>query len=71
MYAIRSYYDDGKGFDSDKALHPRDVQRTPWGLLGIQERVALVGGVCFIISEPGDGTTIHATVPIINKGEIE
>ncbi len=63
--------DDGKGFDPDKALHPRDVQRTPWGLLGIQERVALVGGVCFIISEPGDGTTIHATVPIINKGEIE
>ncbi|MFN2224410.1 MAG: sensor histidine kinase, partial [Candidatus Promineifilaceae bacterium] len=56
--------DDGQGFDPEQALSPSGGQeRTAWGLLGIQERVAIVGGVCFIISEPGKGTIIHATVP--------
>jgi signal transduction histidine kinase len=34
----------------------------------MQERVGLAGGVCFIMSDPGLGTTIHVTVPI-NKRE--
>ncbi len=56
--------DDGQGFDKSQILSPAGgQQRTAWGLLGIQERVAIVGGACFIISEPGKGTIIHATVP--------
>ena len=55
--------DDGIGFDPRETLNP-DSQRTAWGLLGIQERVALVDGVCFIMSKPGQGTVIHVTVPV-------
>jgi signal transduction histidine kinase len=61
--------DDGCGFKPDAVLKPDDHQRTAWGLLGIQERVALVGGVCFIISRPGSGTTIHVTVPLMSEIE--
>jgi signal transduction histidine kinase len=55
--------DDGIGFDPRETLR-RDSQRPAWGLLGIQERVALVDGVCFIMSKPGEGTAIHVTVPV-------
>ena len=65
--------DNGQGFDTAVALQPGDQDRTAWGLLGIQERVAIAGGVCFILSEPGQGTTIHATIPIscreVNNGQ--
>jgi signal transduction histidine kinase len=60
--------DDGQGFDAPRVLSPvGDEERTAWGLIGIQERVAIVGGVCFIISEPGRGTMIHASVPVSYK----
>lgn len=56
--------DDGQGFDTSQILSPVSGQeRKAWGLLGIQERVAIVGGACFIISKPGKGTIVHATVP--------
>lgn len=61
--------DDGQGFNPEEALHPMEHSRTAWGLLGIQERVALAGGICFILSEPGAGTTIHATVPLLTEEE--
>lgn len=56
--------DDGKGFDPSEALHV-DGPRRAWGLLGMQERVALVGGTCKIVSQPGLGTRIEATIPRI------
>lgn len=59
--------DDGLGFDPDKVLKANLHDRSAWGLLGIQERAALVDGVCFIISKPNSGTTIHVTVPLTNK----
>ncbi len=59
--------DNGCGFEPEATLKPVSQQRTAWGLLGIQERVALVGGVCFIISKPDSGTTIHITVPLMNE----
>lgn len=61
--------DDGRGFEPEKVLKANHHERSAWGLLGIQERAALVDGVCFIISEPGSGTTIHVTVPLTNKVE--
>ena len=56
--------DDGQGFDPEEALHV-DGPRRAWGLLGMQERVALVGGACNIESQPGSGTRIEATIPRI------
>ena len=51
--------DNGCGFI------PQDIlgsdPKHQWGLLGIRERVALVGGTCDIVSWPGDGTTIQVT----------
>jgi signal transduction histidine kinase len=58
--------DDGSGFDPEQVLHSNSERRA-WGLLGIQERVALVGGTCEIESYPGTGTTIKASVPLIEE----
>jgi signal transduction histidine kinase len=59
-----SIEDDGCGFNPEDVLFTNGSGRSAWGLLGIQERVALVGGVCSILSEPGSGTRIEATVPL-------
>ncbi len=56
--------DDGRGFDPDAALSPQKKGRQAWGLLGMQERVALVQGTCQIQSRPNEGTTIEVTVPL-------
>jgi len=47
--------DDGRGFES------RNVKGL--GLLGINERVARLGGKCEIQSKPGMGTTIAVELP--------
>jgi signal transduction histidine kinase len=49
--------DDGGGFEPDK------VPRLHFGLIGMRQRVDLVGGELRVQSEPGSGTTIEATVP--------
>ncbi|MBI3172267.1 MAG: sensor histidine kinase [Chloroflexi bacterium] len=54
--------DKGCGFDVDMALTRREYPC--WGLLGIQERAALVGGACVIRSEPGMGTLVEVMVPL-------
>ena len=51
--------DDGCGFDPA-------TSRTTWqtfGLLGIEERVAILGGTLRIDSQEGRGTKIYLTVP--------
>jgi signal transduction histidine kinase len=56
--------DDGVRFDADSVTTPaRDGRRL--GLLGMRERVALVGGTLTIESSPGRGTTIIACVPLL------
>lgn len=55
--------DDGIGFDV-KQQEAADGQR--FGLLGIRERAALVGGTVDIESQPGDGTTIFVRIPARN-----
>ncbi|RPH62255.1 MAG: sensor histidine kinase, partial [Chloroflexi bacterium] len=54
--------DKGHGFDVDTTLH--EPGHPCWGLLGIFERAALVGGECQISSRPGQGTIIEVTVPL-------
>ncbi|MCH8503465.1 MAG: histidine kinase [Ectothiorhodospiraceae bacterium] len=49
--------DDGRGFDPDSA--------TPgFGLLGMRERLAGIGGTLAIASEPGIGTQVRFGVPL-------
>jgi signal transduction histidine kinase len=50
--------DDGRGF------HEADVREDALGLVGMRERLALLGGRLTIESSPGGGTTIAAQVPL-------
>jgi signal transduction histidine kinase len=58
--------DDGRGFDPDSVL--RTDHKRHWGLLGIEERVSLVGGTSQIHSHPGEGSTIYVNIPL--QGEL-
>lgn len=53
--------DDGIGFDA--AAVTANPERPAWGLMGMQERVALMGGQFMLASERGQGTLIEITVP--------
>jgi PAS domain S-box-containing protein len=53
--------DDGKSFDMQRVLHAH--RSTRLGLLGMRERVEMVGGQFTVESAPGQGTTIWAQVP--------
>jgi PAS domain S-box-containing protein len=54
--------DDGRGFTTDGQTVPR-ADGGGLGLIGMQERAALVGGKFDIESSPGKGTTVYASVP--------
>ena len=54
--------DDGRGFDAGLAAGAHATV-TRLGLLGMQERVALVKGALNIESAPGAGTTLFVRVP--------
>jgi len=54
--------DDGRGFDVESAIRHSSAGKS-FGLLGMQERVRLVGGDLAILSEQGSGSTIKATFP--------
>ena len=56
--------DDGKSFQVDRVLHAKRNKRL--GLLGMRERVEMVGGSFSIESAPGKGTTICAHIPVTN-----
>jgi signal transduction histidine kinase len=63
--AVRmSIQDDGKSFDLDQVLHANKCKRL--GLLGMRERVEMVGGTFTVESAAGHGTTICAQVPFNN-----
>jgi two-component system sensor histidine kinase UhpB len=62
---LASIQDNGKGFDLDKVLHPESPERG-FGIIGMQERVSLLGGQINIQSRPGSGTLIHIGVPYEN-----
>lgn len=57
--------DDGRGFDpeKDEQGNERPAARR-LGLLGMQERMDIVGGTLAIESTPGQGTTVYARVPL-------
>jgi signal transduction histidine kinase len=62
-YLAVDIVDDGNGFDVDTTMASYD-QRTSYGLLGLQERAALVNGRTTIESAPGKGTHVTLIVPL-------
>ena len=55
--------DDGRGFDADRAPAASAAERR-LGLLGMRERVALIGGTLTVESGVGRGTTVIARIPL-------
>ncbi len=54
-------HDDGKSFQVPQALSAKTNKRL--GLLGMRERVEMVGGTVVIESAPKRGTTVRAEIP--------
>jgi len=64
--------DNGKSFSIKRMLHARKRERL--GLLGMRERMEMIGGKFTIESKPGRGTTISAQAPLkisngVNHGQ--
>jgi len=59
--------DDGRGFDADRATAGKPAGL---GLLTMRERVHMLGGVFDLWSQPGKGTRIGFSVPIVNSGAL-
>lgn len=57
--------DDGIGFD------PTIVDAARYGVIGMHERAALLGGRLRVISQPGQGTVVRIAAPYPPEGERE
>jgi signal transduction histidine kinase len=55
--------DDGIGFDV-RAAKERTARGERYGLLGMKERVAGLGGTYRVTSRPGSGTRVEAFLPL-------
>jgi len=53
--------DDGKSFQVDRVMHGNGGKHL--GLLGMRERLEMIGGSFEVESAPGHGTTITAKIP--------
>jgi signal transduction histidine kinase len=53
--------DDGRGFDSSQ------IPKGRFGLIGLNERVKLLGGSLLIKSAPGAGTRVEVVIPLEHK----
>jgi signal transduction histidine kinase len=62
-HACLEIKDDGRGFDTT-ATAGSAVHRKQLGLLGIHERVSLVGGQLEVQSGQGSGTCLRIRVPL-------
>jgi len=58
--------DDGKSFDVKNVLRMKGHGRL--GLLGMRERLQMIGGKFSIKSKSGHGTTVTARIPVNSKG---
>ena len=59
--------DDGRGFDVRRA----EERRPGMGLFSMRERVGLVNGTLSVVSAPGRGTRVVATVPVTEQNDKE
>ena len=62
--------DDGQSFEVERMWQARKSQHL--GLLGMRERVEMVGGIFCVESAPGQGTTIRVEIPSakVRKGPL-
>ena len=67
---VLSIIDDGKGFEIDRLAEMREVGRG-YGLLNLKERMILIGASCSVQSQPGEGTTVRAVLPLSGKAALE
>jgi signal transduction histidine kinase len=58
--------DDGSGFDVEVTMD-KPMSERRLGLLGMKERVSLVGGTLEIESTPSAGTTVIVHIPISHR----
>jgi signal transduction histidine kinase len=56
--------DNGCGFDSAKVNHDRN------GLTNMVQRMAEIGGECFVTSAPGSGCRVEFIVPLMRRGRL-
>jgi PAS domain S-box-containing protein len=56
--------DHGRGFDPERSA------AMEFGLRGMRERAAAVGGACRVESTPGRGSTVHAELPTLDPAEV-
>ena len=56
--------DNGRGFDPASVWEQRRQGTKALGLLGMEERVALIGGTLAIDSRPGSGCRVTVTIPV-------
>jgi signal transduction histidine kinase len=57
--------DNGKSFAVEKTFQARNHNRL--GLIGMKERIEMVGGNLVITSKPGQGTTVRAEIPFTQE----
>ena len=55
--------DDGQGFEPAK--------QNGWGLMGMRERVEMLGGELRLDSAPGEGTHVWLSVPVVEAANLE
>jgi len=60
---LTTVQDNGPGFDSQD-WQKRCLEGNHLGLLGIEERVTLLGGSFCVESAPGKGTIVYADIPL-------
>ncbi|HTL17827.1 MAG TPA: sensor histidine kinase, partial [Patescibacteria group bacterium] len=57
--------DNGNGFQQERAAQAKRGRRL--GLLGMKERLEMVGGSFSVNSSPGEGTTVLARIPLLDR----
>ena len=60
--------DDGRGFRAEPQGRTKKGKRL--GLLGMRERLEIVGGKFTLTSTPGKGTIVLAQVPLVNRANV-
>jgi len=60
-------YDDGRGFEVENMKVKEDDISSGFGLVSMKERVELLNGSFDISSQPGKGTRLNITIPLIQE----
>jgi len=62
--------DDGRGFKTGRNSGPIDSPSGHYGLTGMRERAAAIGGTLEVTSAPGAGTTVRLSAPAVGKSHL-